>query len=100
EIGAAGGEEIAFSASVTDEARVAARVAETLHRFGRIDILVNNAGILRDKSFAKMSMDDFCLVVDVHLIGAAICCKAVWEAMRAQNYGRIVMTTSSSGLYG
>ena len=75
-------------------------VAETLHRFGRIDILVNNAGILRDKSFAKMSMDDFRLVVDVHLIGAAICCKAVWEAMRAQNYGRIVMTTSSSGLYG
>ncbi|WP_137864140.1 MULTISPECIES: SDR family NAD(P)-dependent oxidoreductase [unclassified Sphingomonas] len=100
EIRAAGGEAIAFAASVTDEARVAALVAETLHRFGRIDILVNNAGILRDKSFAKMSMDDFRLVVDVHLIGAAICCKAVWEAMRAQNYGRIVMTTSSSGLYG
>ncbi|MBB4098760.1 SDR family NAD(P)-dependent oxidoreductase [Sphingomonas kyeonggiensis] len=100
EIRAAGGEAIAFAASVTDEARVAAMVAETVDRWGRIDILVNNAGILRDKSFAKMSIDDFRLVVDVHLIGAAICCKAVWEQMRAQNYGRIVMTTSSSGLYG
>jgi len=100
EIRAAGGEAFAFAASVTDEARIAAMVAETVDRWGRIDILVNNAGILRDKSFAKMSIDDFRLVVDVHLIGAAICCKAVWEQMRAQNYGRIVMTTSSSGLYG
>ena len=65
-----------------------------------IDILVNNAGILRDKSFAKMELDDFRLVVDVHLMGAVNCTKAVWEIMRAQNYGRIVMTTSSSGLYG
>jgi len=100
EIRAAGGDALAFAASVTDEARIAAMVAETVDRWGRIDILVNNAGILRDKSFAKMSIDDFRLVVDVHLIGAAICCKAVWEQMRAQNYGRIVMTTSSSGLYG
>ncbi|MDQ0251977.1 NAD(P)-dependent dehydrogenase (short-subunit alcohol dehydrogenase family) [Sphingomonas kyeonggiensis] len=100
EIRAAGGEALAFAASVTDEARIAAMVAETVDRWGRIDILVNNAGILRDKSFAKMSIDDFRLVVDVHLIGAAICCKAVWEQMRAQNFGRIVMTTSSSGLYG
>ena len=67
---------------------------------GRVDILVNNAGILRDKSFAKMEMDDFRLVVEVHLMGAANCCKAVWPHMQAQNYGRIVMTTSSSGLYG
>ena len=65
-----------------------------------MDILVNNAGILRDKSFAKMSLDDFRLVMDVHLMGAVICTKAVWERMRAQRYGRIVMTTSSSGLYG
>jgi len=100
EIRAAGGEAFAFAGSVTDEPRVAAMVTETIRRFGRVDILVNNAGILRDKSFAKMSMDDFRLVVEVHLLGAAICCKAVWEAMRAQNYGRIVMTTSSSGLYG
>ena len=68
--------------------------------WGRVDILVNNAGILRDKSFTKMSIDDFRLVVDVHLMGAVHCTKAVWEAMRAQNYGRIVMTTSSTGLYG
>jgi NAD(P)-dependent dehydrogenase (short-subunit alcohol dehydrogenase family) len=100
EIRAAGGEAFAFAASVTEELRVATMVAETVERFGRVDILVNNAGILRDKSFAKMSIDDFRLVVDVHLIGAAICCKAVWEVMRAQKFGRIVMTTSSSGLYG
>jgi NAD(P)-dependent dehydrogenase (short-subunit alcohol dehydrogenase family) len=71
-----------------------------MDEWGRVDILVNNAGILRDKSFAKMSLDDFRLVVDVHLMGAVICTKAVWEIMRAQNYGRVVMTTSSSGLYG
>jgi len=65
-----------------------------------VDILVNNAGILRDKSFAKMSLDDFRLVLEVHLMGSVNCTKAVWEPMRAQRYGRIVMTTSSSGLYG
>lgn len=95
-----GGEAVAFAASVTDEDRVAALIEETMKHWGRIDILVNNAGILRDKSFAKMSLDDFRLVVDVHLMGAVICTKAVWEIMRAQRYGRIVMTTSSSGLYG
>lgn len=100
EIAAAGNEAIAIAASVTDETGIAAMTEEVLHRWGRIDILVNNAGILRDKSFAKMSLDDFRLVVDVHLMGAAICTKAVWETMRAQGYGRIVMTTSSSGLYG
>jgi len=75
-------------------------VATVMDRWGRIDILINNAGILRDKSFAKMSMDDFRIVDDVHLMGAAVCNKAVWDIMRAQGYGRIVMTTSSSGLYG
>ena len=100
EIAAAGGEAIAYAASVTDEAAVAAMVDAAMARWGRIDILVNNAGILRDKSFAKMTMDDFRLVLDVHLMGAAICTKAVWEIMRQQAYGRIVMTTSSSGLYG
>jgi NAD(P)-dependent dehydrogenase (short-subunit alcohol dehydrogenase family) len=100
EIRAAGGEALAMAASVTDEARIAALVAETIHHWGRVDILVNNAGILRDKSFAKMSIDDFRLVIDVHLMGAAIASKAVWEQMRQQGYGRIVMTTSSSGLYG
>ena len=100
EIMAAGGEAIAIAGSVTDEAAVSAMVNQTVETWGRIDILINNAGILRDKSFAKMSMDDFRLVVDVHLMGAAICCKAVWEQMRQQQFGRIVMTTSSSGLYG
>ena len=100
EIVSAGGEAIPYQASVTDESKVNTMVAETLERWGRVDILVNNAGVLRDKSFAKMSIDDFRFVVDVHLMGAVICSKAVWDAMRRQNYGRIVMTTSSSGLYG
>jgi NAD(P)-dependent dehydrogenase (short-subunit alcohol dehydrogenase family) len=100
EIRAAGGEAIANGASVTDPQAVRAMVEQALAAWGRIDILVNNAGILRDKSFAKMELDDFRLVVEVHLMGAVNCTKAVWEIMRAQNYGRIVMTTSSSGLYG
>jgi len=99
-IRAAGGEAMAIAGSVTDEAGVAAMVARAIGAWGRIDILVNNAGILRDKSFAKMTLHEFRQVVDVHLMGAAICTKAVWETMRAQGYGRIVMTTSSSGLYG
>ncbi|WP_026010674.1 SDR family NAD(P)-dependent oxidoreductase [Pseudoxanthomonas sp. GW2] len=100
EIRAAGGEAMAVAASVTDEAAVAAMVQRAHDAWGRIDILISNAGILRDKSFAKMDLDDFRLVVDVHLMGAAICCKAVWEVMRGQEFGRIVLTTSSSGLYG
>ena len=100
EITAAGGTAVASHASVTDEAAVQALVQQTLASWGRIDILVNNAGILRDKSFAKMDLADFRLVLDVHLMGAVICTQAVWAAMRAQKYGRIVMTTSSSGLYG
>jgi NAD(P)-dependent dehydrogenase (short-subunit alcohol dehydrogenase family) len=100
EVEALGGEAIAVVASVTDEQAVAAMIARLLDRWGRVDILINNAGILRDKSFAKMTIDDFRAVVEVHLIGAAICTKAVWETMRAQGYGRVVMTTSSSGLYG
>lgn len=100
EITAAGGEAFGVGASVTDEAAVQAMVERTLAEWGRIDILINNAGILRDKSFAKMDMADFRLVVDVHLMGAAICSKAVWGVMREQAFGRIVMTTSSSGLFG
>ncbi len=100
EIAAQGGEAIGLAASVTDEAAVEAMVRKVMDRWGQIDILVSNAGVLRDRSFAKMSLDDFRLVVDVHLMGAAVCAKAVWEIMRAQRYGRIVMTTSSSGLYG
>lgn len=100
EIRAAGGEALAIAASVTDEAAVAAMVEQVRTTWGRIDILINNAGILRDKTFAKMDLADFRLVLDVHLMGAVICTKAVWEIMREQRYGRIVMTTSSSGLYG
>ena len=100
EIVAAGGQAMANHASVTDHAAVQAMARETLAAWGRIDILVNNAGVLRDKSFSKMEIDDFRLVMDVHLMGAVHCCKAVWDTMRAQKYGRIVMTTSSSGLYG
>jgi NAD(P)-dependent dehydrogenase (short-subunit alcohol dehydrogenase family) len=100
EIAAEGGEALAAIGSVSDVDAVRAMTERTLAAWGRIDILVNNAGILRDKSFAKMELEDFRLVVDVHLMGAAICTKAVWETMRAQNYGRVVMTTSSAGLYG
>lgn len=100
EIKALGGEAIANGANVTDEAQVAAMVEDAKSRWGRVDILVNNAGILRDKTFSKMTLDDFRTVVDVHLMGAVVCTKAVWELMREQSYGRIVMTTSSSGLYG
>jgi NAD(P)-dependent dehydrogenase (short-subunit alcohol dehydrogenase family) len=100
EIRAAGGTAMASGASVTDYAAVQAMVAQALAAWGRVDIVVNNAGILRDKSFGKMELADFRLVMDVHLMGAVHVCKAVWETMRAQNYGRIVMTTSSTGLYG
>ena len=96
----AGGEALANRASVTDFDAVQAMVAQAMQAWGRVDILVNNAGILRDKSFAKMELADFRLVMDVHLMGAVHCCKAVWEQMRTQNYGRIVFTSSSSGLYG
>lgn len=100
EIKAAGGDAIANAASVTDFPAVEKMVAEAWAKWGRVDILVCNAGILRDKTFAKMELDDFKAVLDVHLMGSVNCCKAVWEIMRQQNYGRIVLTSSSSGLFG
>jgi NAD(P)-dependent dehydrogenase (short-subunit alcohol dehydrogenase family) len=100
EIRAAGGQAIADGANIADFAQVQAMAARAKSEWGRIDILVNNAGILRDKSFAKMALADFRTVMDVHLMGSVHCTKAVWDIMREQNYGRIVMTTSSSGLYG
>ena len=100
EIVAAGGQALANGASVSDFAQVEAMVAEAISAWGRVDILVNNAGILRDKTFAKMDLADFRLVLEVHLMGSVNCTKAVWDTMRAQNYGRIVFTTSSTGLYG
>ncbi len=100
EIKAAGGEAMANGASVTDDGGVARMVGEATAAWGRVDILIANAGVLRDKSFSKMEMADFAFVLDVHLMGTVKCAKAVWEVMKEQNYGRIVVTTSSSGLYG
>ena len=100
EIRRAGGEAMATAGSVTDEAAMRTMVEAAMAAWGRIDILVNNAGILRDKSFAKMELADFRLVLDVHVMGAVVCSHLVWPVMKAQKYGRIVMTTSSSGLYG
>jgi NAD(P)-dependent dehydrogenase (short-subunit alcohol dehydrogenase family) len=95
-----GGQAIADGGDVTDFAQMEAMAARAMSEWGRIDILVNNAGILRDRTFSKMTLDEFALVMNVHLMGAVNATKAVWEQMRAQNHGRIVMTTSSSGLYG
>lgn len=100
EIKAAGGEAIANGASVTDDAGVANLVKQTMDAYGRIDILIANAGILRDKSFSKMELSDFEAVMQVHVWGTFKPIKAVWEIMKTQNYGRIVVTTSSSGMYG
>ncbi len=100
EIEAAGGEAMAHPANVANMDEVTDMVDQAMAKWGRIDILVNNAGILRDKSFSKMELADFRTVLDVHLMGSVNCTKAVWEIMKAQEYGRIVMTSSSSGLYG
>jgi NAD(P)-dependent dehydrogenase (short-subunit alcohol dehydrogenase family) len=95
-----GGEAISHGANVANFDEVESMVKQAMDKWGHIDILINNAGILRDKSFAKMDLEDFKLVMDVHLMGSVNCTKAVWNIMRDQNYGRIVMTTSSSGMYG
>ena len=95
-----GGEAFSHGANVTNYEEVVDMIKQTMKRWGRIDVLINNAGILRDKSFSKMELSDFKLVLDVHLMGSVNCTKAVWDIMKEQNYGRIVMTTSSSGLYG
>ncbi|MET4491249.1 SDR family NAD(P)-dependent oxidoreductase [Bradyrhizobium sp. LA7.1] len=100
EIRKAGGEAIADGADVSNFEQVQAMVEKATAQWGSVDLLVANAGILRDKSFAKMEPDDFRKVIDVHLIGTFNCCKAVWNGMRERNYGRIVITTSSSGLFG
>ena len=100
EIKAAGGNAMAHGANVANFEQVEDMVKQAMDAWGRVDILINNAGILRDKTFAKMPLDDFRLVIEVHLMGTANCTKAVWEIMREQNYGRIVFTSSSSGLYG
>ena len=100
EIKAMGGEALANGGSVSDRAGAQSMVDDAMNAWGRVDVLINNAGILRDKSFSKMTLDDFDMVVNVHLLGAAYCSHAVWPVMREQNYGRILMTTSPTGLYG
>ena len=100
EIEAAGGQAVANGSSVTDDAGVALMVKTAMDAWGRVDVLIANAGVLRDKSFSKMEVADFEFVLNVHLMGTMKPAKAVWEIMKAQNYGRIVVTTSSSGLYG
>ena len=100
EIRARGGEAIAVGANVADQGSVQNMVVHVLARWGRVDVLINNAGILRDKTFAKMDLADFRLVLDVHVMGTVNCTKAVWDRMREQRYGRVVLTASASGLYG
>ena len=100
EIEAAGGVAMANGADVANAAEVAAMVEAAQAQWGGVDILVNNAGILRDKTFAKMDLADFELVLRVHLLGSAICAKAVWAGMRERNYGRLLFTSSASGVYG
>ncbi|HEV2442290.1 MAG TPA: SDR family NAD(P)-dependent oxidoreductase [Steroidobacteraceae bacterium] len=100
EITGLGGEAIGSTANVQYVGEVEAMVALAARRWGRIDILVNNAGILRDRTFAKLDLLDFRLVLDVHVMGAANCTKAVWPHMKERGYGRVIFTTSSSGLYG
>src|SRR5919202_1788944 len=100
EIRKAGGTALAEGADVSNFTQVKAMVDRATREWGSVDLLVANAGILRDKSFGKMEVQDFAKVLDVHLVGTFYCCKAVWEGMRERNYGRIVLTTSSSGLFG
>lgn len=100
EIREAGGQALSHRANVTKPDEVEDMVKQAVGEWGHVDILVNNAGILRDKSFAKMTVEDFQAVVDVHLMGSMVCTKAVWELMREAGYGRIAMTSSSSGIYG
>ena len=100
EIEAMGGDALANGGSVSDRAGAQSMVDDAMNAWGSVDVLINNAGILRDKSFSKMTLDDFDMVVNVHLLGAAYCSHAVWPIMREQNYGRILMTTSPTGLYG
>ena len=100
EIRARGGEAVVHLGDVTQPDDMHQMAAQALSTWGRVDILINNAGILRDKTFAKMALEDFRRVLEVHVMGAVHATRAVWPQMLEQHYGRIVMTTSSSGLYG
>ncbi|HNV54066.1 MAG TPA: SDR family NAD(P)-dependent oxidoreductase, partial [Pseudomonadales bacterium] len=100
EIRAFGGTAIANGGSVSDKAGAKSMVDDAVKHFGTVHILINNAGILRDKSFSNMTFDDFEAVINVHLLGAVYVTKYCWEIMKEQKYGRILMTTSGSGLFG
>ena len=100
EIRESGGDAMGVACNVANSEHVEEMVRRVMADWGRVDVLVNNAGILRDKTFHKMSLDDFRLVIDVHLMGSVHCTKAVWSIMREQNYGRVLFTSSSTGLYG
>ena len=100
EIEKAGGEAVSNGGSVTEYEQMEKMVADAKQKWGGVHVVINNAGVLRDKTFAKMTMDDFEFVVDVHLNGSANVTKAVWETMREQAYGRVLMTASSTGLFG
>jgi NAD(P)-dependent dehydrogenase (short-subunit alcohol dehydrogenase family) len=100
EIEAAGGRALASFHNIADKSGAQALVHAAVEQFGRVDVLINNAGILRDKTLSKMSLEDFDAVVQVHLLGSVYCTHAALPVMQAQNYGRIVLTTSSAGLYG
>ena len=100
EIQDSGGDAMANGANVCNQDEVKNMVEQAMEKWGRVDVLVNNAGILRDKSFAKMPWEDFVTVVNVHLLGSALCAHTVFPIMKEQEYGRIIMTSSSSGLFG
>ena len=100
EIEALGGEALGNRANVQQLGEVQSMVSQALQRWGQVDILVNNAGLLRDRTFAKLDMDDFRLVLDVHVMGSVNCTQAVWLHMKERGYGRVIFTTSSSGLFG
>lgn len=100
EILAGGGEAIANTASVADENGAQSIIDDAVSAFGRVDIVVNNAGILRDKTFANISVENFRAVLDVHLMGSVFVTKAAWPVMAKQGWGRVVFTSSGSGIFG
>ncbi|UVI38067.1 SDR family NAD(P)-dependent oxidoreductase [Qipengyuania spongiae] len=100
EIEKAGGTAMANGSSVTEYDQMEEMVAKAKEKFGGVHVLINNAGVLRDKTFAKMEPEDFDFVVKVHLVGSAYATKACWDTFRDQAYGRVLMTASSTGLFG
>ena len=100
DIRATGGEAMSNGGNVAEYDQMVEMVAKAKEAWGSVHILINNAGVLRDKTFAKMNPADFEFVVRVHLLGSAFATKACWDTFRDQNYGRVLMTASSTGLFG